>query len=157
LGYSRWDWRAPRTTPTNVFESMRDVRLGVPLSTGDTSKWNEPDVSGSGRVRAGWVAGVAWPVWLRTDETAGSPPTPGSLGVAQLPRRTLAPLPEHPDEHSSERPVLLAVDQAVCSSQAIAAKQPIIPAKTHQGRGFSQRVLAKIKNPEPRTTTGMGK
>jgi hypothetical protein len=32
------------------------------LSTGDTSNWNWPDVNGSGRVRAGSVAAVAWPV-----------------------------------------------------------------------------------------------
>ena len=30
---------------------------------------------------------------------------------AQLPRGTWASLPQHPDEHRPERPVLLAVDQ----------------------------------------------
>jgi hypothetical protein len=50
--YSRWHWRAPRTTARSFFKSMRDrlgrsffgsmrvQRFGVPLSTGDTSKWN---------------------------------------------------------------------------------------------------------------------
>ena len=35
---------------------------------------------------------------------------PGSR-CDQLPRRTPAPLPQHPDEHRPEHPVLLAVDQ----------------------------------------------
>ena len=56
---------------------MRDG-LGVPLSIGDTSKWNLPDVSGSGRLRAGWVVAVAWRVRVRIDETAGSPCGAGS-------------------------------------------------------------------------------
>jgi len=42
-----------------------------------------------------------------------SPASPCGAGSrrAQLPRRTLAPLPKHPEEHRPKRPVLLAIDQ----------------------------------------------
>jgi hypothetical protein len=63
-GYSRPHWRAPRTTGRSFFESMRNDELGVPVSIGDISKWNSPDVSGSGRVRAGWAAAIARRVWV---------------------------------------------------------------------------------------------
>ena len=43
-------------------------------------------------------------------QTAGSPCGAGSR-CAQLPRRTVARLPQHPDQHRPERPILLAVDQ----------------------------------------------
>jgi len=42
-----------------------------------------------------------------------SPASPCGAGSrrTQLPRRTLAPLSQHPDERRSQDPVLLAVDQ----------------------------------------------
>jgi hypothetical protein len=56
----------------SLVESMRDDGLGIPLSTGDTSKWNLPEVGSLGRARAGWAAALGWRVWVRAKETAGS-------------------------------------------------------------------------------------
>ena len=41
------------------------------------------------------------------------------LPVRQLPRRSLAALPEHPDSHRPERPILLAVDQELGEGAAL--------------------------------------
>ena len=54
-------------------------------------------------------------------------------------------------------PLLLAIVLGgLQNTQSIAARPLFIAAKTHQGTGFSQRVLAKIKNPKQVRRPGWG-
>ena len=63
----------------------------------------------------------------------------------QLPRRTLAVLPQHPDEHRSERPVLLTVDQQLGEGATLRVapelSDPVGRARSREasGRGAARR------------------
>ena len=70
---------------------MPDNGLGVPLPTGDISKWNLPDVSRAGRVRPGLVASSSGASLGRTCEATGSPCGAGSR-CAQRPGMVPRPL-----------------------------------------------------------------
>ena len=102
--------RVPRSLPALCVES-RD-RLLVACDRGaprDTS-------IGGGLPQVACRADPARSVVVA--QTAGSPCGAGSR-CAQLPRRTVARLPQHPDQHRPERSVLLAVDQELGEGAAL--------------------------------------